>query len=314
MDADGLKTSGFTVLAYYTGVTKWANYTAPANPDFMNDQTVTWNGTSGAWEYTPPKYWPRKDNDNTDGDDWGNVTFFAFSTATDAIASADGVASSNPKITFTTPETAAEQVDLVAAVVTDASGGTNNGKVKFDFKHILSKIGFAAKLAEDDGDATEVKVKSLKVNTGGKVGKSGTYTFKSDNTIADWSLTTSSFLGGNGDELYSNSSGLTLTTTPQDLCNLANPKSYLMLIPQELNAGDMSVDLEFDVITTAGGTGGGTSTSTSTIKADLPVISGGWKAGKAYTYNLVVTLTGVEFDTPTVAGWDAGTQPGDTGI
>lgn len=155
LTTDNIKDAGFTVLAYYTGEDNWTTYvsSAPADPNFMDDQAVTWNGTSTAWEYSPPKYWPRKDNNN-----WEKLTFFAHSTATGA--SADGASNSNPVITFTTQETAAAQVDLLAAVLPNVTKASNDGKVEFAFNHILSKIGFSIRLAESYGTATAVKVKS----------------------------------------------------------------------------------------------------------------------------------------------------------
>jgi hypothetical protein len=299
MDATGLQDSGFVVLAYYTGGTDWASYTAPANPDFMDDQKVTY---SSGWKYTPLKYWPRKDNDNTGGDDWGKVTFFAFSRSTDAIASADGTQGENPKITFTTPQLAKNQVDLVAAVVPNATG-SGGGKVLFAFKHILSRIGFTAKLSNDfDATGTTVTVKYLRVfYTADQIAKGKTYTFANTNDAGTWSATSTSTMDvGGGDTLYSGTASL--TNGEVDLCA---PNKYLMLIPQAAAAGGVYVNLDFDVTVDKGA-----SYSTS-FKVPLPATT--WEMGKAYTYNLVVTLTGVEFDTPTVADWGAGTA-GDSPI
>ena len=86
-----------------------------------------------------------------------------------------------------------------------------------------------------------------------------------------------------------------------------------MLIPQTLADDDLYVELEYDVITTAGGGGGGTSTSSPKLKVYLPGVT--LEAGKEYTYNLVVNLSGVTFDPPTVNGWTTGsTQPGETPV
>jgi hypothetical protein len=285
-----LETSGFTVLAYYTGTTNWDAANAPASPNFMDDQPVTWDGTS-SWTYSPPTFWPRKDNDGQNGDDWEKLTFFAFSTVTDA--SADGLANSNPVITFTTGETAATQVDLVAATVANATGA--NPTVQFNFKHILSKIGFSTRLAADDGDATVVKVKSLKYCYKAQVNKKGSYTFSLTNdATADWTTIGTYYAQqttpANGEQLFNDPIGTTLTTTATDLCA---PDKYLMLIPQLIADGALSVELIYDVVTTT--SGGVSSTSTTTFVKDLPAIAGGLQAGKAYTYDLAVSLTGVDF-------------------
>jgi hypothetical protein len=304
LDLDGLKNAGFTVLAYSTGETDWSSYSEDrTNPNFMDDQPVTWDGSGSVWTYIPLKYWPRKDNAT-----WYKVTFFAFSTATGA--SADGQASDNPKIAFTTQDASADQVDLVAAVAPNASGGTNSGKVQFTFNHILSKIGFSAKLAADYGNATAVKVKSLRVYyKSGEVKKEDAYTFSSDNTVSAWAssgtTTFSEITTGAGDQLFSGNEELS-SSSAVDLCSSG---TYLMLIPQALDAGDMYVELVYDQETTVGSV---TDTKTATLKVNMPAIT--WEPGKQYTYNLLVSLTGVTFDVLSVSAWADGTSPGDVNV
>ncbi len=69
-DAD--KGDGFGVLAHYSGSSNYAS-SYPA-PNFMYNQQVTYNSTSGTWEYDPVKYWP-----NNDGD---KISFFAYTPYT----------------------------------------------------------------------------------------------------------------------------------------------------------------------------------------------------------------------------------------
>jgi hypothetical protein len=312
LDKDGLQaaSSGFTVLAYYTELKSWSEYTKPATPNFMDDQTVTWD--TDKWVYTPVKYWPRI------GSQWGKVSFFGFSTSTSA--SADGVDDGNPIIGFTTQATAASQVDLVADVVLDATGGDNAGKVKFLFDHILSRIGFTAKLAATYSNVT-VTVTSLRVYYKvSEVISTGTYTFNtsgsgtpSDNLDADnWTMGTDSFAEAStftsaGDPIYTGgASPATLTTTATDT-KLSDPNAYLMLIPQELEAGDMYVELDYSVTTSSP-----TLTVNNKAIINLPVVDGGWKSGKAYTYNFTLSLNPVIFDTDIdVNNWVDGTQPDD---
>jgi hypothetical protein len=305
VDVDGLKApgAGFTVLAYYTGTTDWDASNAPADPNFMDDQSVTWNDP--AWTYSPPKFWPRKNNNI-----WEKLTFFAFSTVTDA--SADGQSSDNPKITFTTQETASAQVDLVAATAPNATG--DNPTVQFAFNHILSKIGFSAKLGGNYGDKTAVNIKSLRVYyDGGKVFKTGTYIFSSDNTTSTWTTTGTSHVEQTqnaGDQLFNGSVTLNNDGSLVDLCATAN--SYLMLIPQPLaTLGDIYVELQYDVVTTSSGTT--TSTSSPTLTVNLPPVT--WLPGKAYTYNLIVNLTAVTLGVMKIEDWDdTDTQPVDTNV
>jgi hypothetical protein len=302
LDLPTLKNTGFTVLAYETGTTDWTGYTAPATPNFMNDQAVTWS--TSVWEYTPIKYWPRS------GTEWSKVTFFGFSTV--AGASADGKASSNPKITFTTDAAVASQVDLVADADFNVTKVSASGKVKFQFDHILSKIGFTAKLATNYEPAT-VTVTSLRVYyKDKKVNSSGTYTFSNSDNLAagNWALTDAATFtqasGGSGDQIFSGSTPATLTTTATDN-KLSDPSAYLMLIPQAVTAGDVYVELNYDV--SYSDTPVSVIHNLSTI--DLPAIT--WLPGKAYTYNFTLTLNPVVFDTDiSVNNWADGSQPNDT--
>ncbi|MEL5892196.1 fimbrillin family protein [Bacteroides sp. GD17] len=162
------KGGGFGVLAYYTGQTGFPsdNSNNSYAPNFMYNQKVAWESTSpGAWKYSPLKYWP-----NTKGD---KITFFAygpysaaanFPTSGEAAIDNGITLSGNtdqgyPKLTFTVKGTASSaaagastgtnssanaMVDLVVATNKDEVRTTEN--IKFQFKHILSRANFQAKL------------------------------------------------------------------------------------------------------------------------------------------------------------------------
>jgi hypothetical protein len=309
------------VLAYYTEGADWSAYTAPATPNFMSSQTVTWNpANSGSWEYSPIKYWPRS------GDSWGKVTFFGASTVTGM--SFYGAEGSNPKIAFTTQAAVANQVDLVADVVLNATGGTNSGKVLFQFDHILSKIGFTAQLDKTYSDVT-VNVTSLRVyyktNT---VYSTGTYTFNTANdddnsnsatnnlTFGNWAYTSAAYFAkandGQGDQVFSGTQALSASAV-----SLSGTNNYLMLIPQKrsvsgnIDAGDVYVELAYSVIYP----GSPALTVLNLAKINLPVVTGGWLPGKAYTYNFKLTLNPVVFDTGIIVNpWTDGTQPGEINL
>ncbi|MDR2449385.1 MAG: fimbrillin family protein [Prevotellaceae bacterium] len=308
LDYDALKTSdGLTVLAYYTGSTDWSAYKsgAPATPNFMNDQQVTWSSQASSWEYSPLKYWPKAD------DQWGKLSFFATLYHQSVVV--DGVANGAPILGFTTPEANAQQIDLVADALYNITKETNSGKVKFTFDHILSKIGFSAKLAGTYAGAT-VAVKSLRVYyETDKIATSGTYTFsdgENNKTNSPWTKGATYFAkkdidNSQGDPVFASSA--TLTTTPSDL---SLPSGYLMLIPQTPNASDMYVELNYDITTTLPDL-----TTSHKARIELPAISGGWLPGKAYTYTFTLSLDPVVFDTETtISVWEEGTNPGDISV
>ena len=79
-----IKTAGFGVFAYYTDGTSYA-VGSTATPNFMYNQQVT--HPSGAWTYSPIKYWPNEfaagdvDTQNPDAQgaaQHGLVSFFAY--------------------------------------------------------------------------------------------------------------------------------------------------------------------------------------------------------------------------------------------
>ena len=47
---------GFGVYGCYTELHKY--YDSSVNPDFMYNEHVTWNNSTGLWVYSPVKYWP----------------------------------------------------------------------------------------------------------------------------------------------------------------------------------------------------------------------------------------------------------------
>jgi hypothetical protein len=294
---DELKNEGFTVLAYSTGTATWAaaSATAPAIPDFMNDQAVEWLSSPGTWSYAPIKYWPKA------GSDWGKVTFFGFSSTVTG-ATADGVANGNPQIYFKTAAAAESQVDLVADMEADKT--KDNNPVKFEFDHILSRIGFQAKLYAEYAAAT-VTVTSLRVYyKEDQVNSSGTYTFNADDNKAagNWDLTSAATFTeatpGNGDQIFTGTSEALTYTTNNGSSTLTAPNKYLMLIPQTLTTGDMYVELAYSI------TYSDNSTVKNLSKIDLPAVSGGWKPGTAYTYTFSLALNPVVFDTTIdVNGW-----------
>lgn len=187
---------GFGVLAYYTGQN---NFATSNTPNFMWNQQVKF--ASGAWGYTPVKYWP-----NTDGD---KISFFAYApyeasptgtpTSGSGIVLSTAAFSGYPTISFAVHQTASKQTDLVATDATQTGDDQTvnlqktTGKVAFKFKHVLTRLNFKAKLASDlaslTNTETKVFIKSVKllgtsaeapaaVNNASKFYATGTYKFE----------------------------------------------------------------------------------------------------------------------------------------
>lgn len=302
IDITGLKTTGFYVTATPTGSANWATNGSNLAPSasFFKNVAVSWNATDSKWTYSPMKLWP------TDT----YVTFFAYSP-TDASVSLNADANGAPKITYTAPDAAENQVDLMACMNPDVNRAVSGNSVSFAFDHLLSKIGFSAKLAQQYTGVTGVSITSLKVfYKASAVKKARIYTFATDNTVAGiWTDPGSlSYMpsGGSGDNLMNEFTTVELDNSAIPAVSQVNHNTrFLMLPPQSVAAGDVSVQVIYQV--TAGNL-----VAAYSKTVDLPAIE--WLPGKQYTYNLVITLNSVSFDNVTVGGWSAGTTPADVNI
>lgn len=298
----GLQASGFGVFAYYTAQD---TYTASAPANFMNNQQVTYSAPN--WTYSPLKYWP-----NNPGD---KVTFFAYAPYNVAGAFLTPNAGT---ITFTVADAVANQQDLT---VSDASSTKNltkqavTGKVNFNFKHVLARVGLNVEAMVDlvNGDATgdpdtnkengtlddKTTIKVTKVELIGKFDKEATINLgtsawsgveaPSDDVTFTWEA-------ANFDTDVANK----VTTNKQQLNNTNN---YAMLIPQTVTG--MTVKITYDVITTDSNLTAGESKITNVITS--APFNFTFEQGKAYMFNLHLGMTSVKFSA-SVADWETGSE------
>jgi uncharacterized protein (TIGR02145 family) len=270
---NSLQTSGFRVSAYPTGTGLWASVMTLTYPDIMCDQPVTWGGS--AWEYAPAAYWP----DIVSGTDYGKVTFFAWNGGTGATVS--GNVTGTPTLTYTVPDAPGDQKDLVTDVVTDQTVETNGGIVPFTFGHVLSRIGFKAKLDKEYPGKT-VRITSLIVNYGyNKVESKGVYTFgATTHAVGGWTPpATKVYMDNAGYAVLSAAVELDNTATPQSVDLTDNARNnYLMLLPQDVDQGDITIAVTWTV-------DGAQKSQT------IPLPKQTWLPGKCYDYVLKVSET-----------------------
>ena len=143
---DSLKKSGFGVFARYkhNGATSL----------LMDNEHVTWNGDR--WGYTNTRYWPNE----------GNVDFYAFAPYLENVKlvnAPDSIKANPAYIEFTS---STSNVDLVWDVQRNKTVPTppTDGKVNFQFKHALARLGFditANQELEENGAV--IKVDSVKL-------------------------------------------------------------------------------------------------------------------------------------------------------
>lgn len=152
------KYGGFGIMGYYTGQSTFDQVKTTVTPSFMHNQMVKWDATggatgTGAWTYSPVKYWPNRENDR--------ISFFAYAPYETAWATGTkaGVVVSAatekgiPYIDFTLKGESKlkEMVDLVVADQRDMTyTPANKGEITFQFEHTLSRVSFKAQLGDAD--------------------------------------------------------------------------------------------------------------------------------------------------------------------
>ena len=157
-----LAREGFTVFAYHTGTSSFADAVTAgtAIPNLMYNQLVTGTGTSPniTWTYDPLKYWPNNSTGNSDE----KVSFFAYGThadvtqaannANDATALSSGIikisGNAHNGVPYLIYELA-DEVDinnmrdvLVAEPILNQTRQNLDESIQFRFRHALSALGF----------------------------------------------------------------------------------------------------------------------------------------------------------------------------
>lgn len=204
-------------------------------------------------------------------------------------------------IDFTVEGEVAKQKDLLwanAANKTKENIASTNNKVKFQFAHALSRLGYTVKLNNAYSDAiftlTKITLAGSSDGTEKAFYTTGTIDLSKDNQAADlWKISTPATK-----QKFDWFSGTqTLATT-----DYKNPDAnYLFVIPQKFSApatDKLYVIVEY----TINYSGGVTATMTNTVYKQLEK---NFEQGKAYTINLTIGLTPIEFDAE-VTPWGNG--------
>lgn len=272
---------GFGVFGHYSS-TDGATPTYGEN--LFKNEKVTYsssNSTSTKWAYTNTKYWPTV----------GHIDFLAYAPFDNSKTL------SGTKIDFTVNPTFTEQKDLLWANA--ANKKKTDNPVKFTFNHALSRLGYTVKLNDNyTGTTITLKKITLAGSTDGTKEafyKNGTIdlSYTSSTTSPTASLWT---ISAPEEKLkfdwFSSSQVLSTTVTKN------SDTEYLFVIPQDFSqttpgADELYVIVEYTIQT------GSTATMTSKVYQKL---GKKFEQGKAYTLNLTIGLTPIEFDA-TVDTW-----------
>ena len=289
-----LQTEGFGVFGNYSSTDK-----ETFGFNLFNNQKVTGTtstGTEGTnkvttWTYEGGvKYWPLN----------GHIDFLAYAPY-DADKALTG-----SKINFTVKNTATDQKDLLWANAKNQTTTTiakTGNKVKFNFAHALSRLGFTVKLNGKPSTDATITLKKITLAGSASVTEStpGAFYTGGDLDLATglWDKTTL-----NDKQNFDwFSSSKEVTSTSQSNTELGT--DYLFVIPQEFSAANglyvnVVYEIKYNDITEA---------ITNTVHKKL---TPNFAQGKAYTINLTIGRP-IEFDAD-VTPWTNSTDNKNTDI
>ena len=252
--------------------------------NWFDNVHVTYSSTDTKWKYSPAQYWLPQ----------GHIDFLAYAPYDSKYDKK--VTKDKQELDFIVNPTIKDQIDLLWAKATNQTKANNSGtdkKVKFQFAHALSRLGYTVKL---NNNYTGTTITLNKITLAGS--KDGTQkAFYPKGTI---DLSTGNWTPSTTDEKlnfewFTNTSGMVLNTEAAD--NAAD--NYLFVIPQNFSApatDNLYVIVEY----TIKGYNGVTTPMTNTVYKQLEK---NFLQGNAYTFNLTLGLTPIEFDVTTVEGW-----------
>lgn len=265
----------------------FGNYNSTVGEDFgsnlFENQKVTYSTEETKWTYSPKKYWSPQ----------GHIDFLAYAPHV------DGTTLKNKScIEFTVADNAADQKDLLWANAANQTMANNSGtdkKVKFQFAHALSRLGYTVKTSSDDASTTitlkKITLAGSSDGTENAFYTTGTIDLSKTSSTDLWTISTS-----DAKQKFDWFSGTQKLATT----DYKNPDAnYLFVIPQDFsqeteNPNKLFVVVEYTVKT------GATEEVMSKVSKQ---ITKNFLQGKAYLINLSLGLTPIEFDVTTVEGW-----------
>ena len=292
---DSLKKSGFGVFARY-------NHNGASSP-LMDNEHVTWKGNHWGYEHT--RYWPNE----------GFVDFYAFAPYLENVKpvnAPDSIKANPAYIEFTS---STSNVDLVWDVQKNKTVPTppTDGKVNFQFKHALARLGFDITANQDlEENGAVITVDSVKLY--GDTIVNGAFDIKGYLNLEDSTWSRSVDVGTRvgytwtppdvDDENNFKLSASQLDHTCKKIENA--PNSYLCIIPQ-VKYVPFYLQITYTVQQ-------GTFEEEVKVRKNLlevrnpPEVSNpsfSFEMGKAYVFHLKLSLDPINFNvTTSVVNWD----------
>lgn len=250
-------TYGFGVFGFFSDNSEGTNDFNPSSsnftPNFMYNQQV--EHTSGAWDYTPHKYWPNEYSTTTAlSDDVDKLTFFAYAPYVATVgdegitAFSANTATGDPTVSFKVPQASDKQIDLLwsDAATTNLTKQAISGNVLFTFKHALSNLSIYP--------VAVVDASSIPASSGTNL-STGTTIFVNDITIEGAFSQTGTLnlrTGAWSDKGSSTPSVNYHPTTPLEVTDIndkaeadaGNPCAEFMFIPTAVEGYTVTIDYD----------------------------------------------------------------------
>ena len=266
-----LKTNGFGVFSTHTGEASFSDF---------NNQQVTYKYEK--WTYTPIKYWPTTS---------GTINFLAYAPYVQGKQ-----LTNNTCMEFDVAHDVANQKDLlwsrVKAQINTPITSTNN-KVKFQFAHALSRLGYTVKTSAT-AEGTSITLNQITL-AGSNDGAKGAFYSAG---IIDLSKTSSTDLWTNLNsdtklkfDWVSSNKELSSNETKND------ETEYLFVIPQDFSQKTTGADELYVIVDYTISYSDGTTMKTKVYQK----IEKNFEQGKAYMLNLTIGLP-IEFDVDLTEG------------
>lgn len=269
----GNATKAITALDDETIEKMYVYGTSSSNNSLFSNQEVTKQGDS--WVYSPLVEW----------ETGKTYTFAAYSDGNNKIDNNVVWNSTEEKLSISDYSVSDEkQNDLVVSIASNATAvGNSNAKVAFTFSHALAKIKFTIK--SELGDDNPITISEFKVGSGSDMHTVGDLTFTTGTSNSSWSTQDKK-----QEQLGANFAEVAKTTAP-------SVSDELVVIPQEIDLLEISFKAKFQDGTDKDITG--------------TISSVDWEAGNCYNYTASITgkqMDVIQFDVPTVSGWEPETS------
>ena len=176
----------------------------------VENETVSYSSTNNIWQTSATHYWPGTGS---------TVNFYAY-YPTSISGSITHNAGSAPVLSYTVPDNAANQIDILASSKTGVAGDSYN-QIPVDFKHILAAVQFkSGSTGLPDGTGAVLKIRNIQYK--------GTYIFGSGWTnspdVKDLSQTVDLSTFGTSSDITND--GETFMMLPQTFSNVTIEITY----------------------------------------------------------------------------------------